>query len=337
MKSATYWNALEKRGNCLIKNIEMKYSVGALLYSPALNHKIAEAVTGGILGEPYSLALCLEDTIAPDMVETAELQVKETLRQIYEASLMRSMYLPKIFIRVREPEQVNRIFSGIKRYQKILTGFIFPKYTVANAVAYHRALLEVNGRSEETLYMMPILESGDLINFRTRTETLGAIKDQIDAMADVVLNVRVGGNDFSNEFAARRHYDETIYDILPIAQLLGDILTVFSREYVISGPVWEFFSSDNDEWKKGLRQELKLDKLNGFIGKTVIHPKQIPVVNEILKVTSKDFEDAKAILNWDNSGLQVGKSFGGERMNEVRTHYNWANKTILLSELYGIV
>ena len=82
---------------------------------------------------------------------------------------------------------------------------------------------------------------------------------------------------------------------------------------------------------------MKLDKLNGFIGKTVIHPKQIPVVNDMLRVTSKDYEDAKTILNWGNSGLQVGKSFGGERMNEVRTNYNWAKKIILLSELYGIV
>ena len=53
----------------------------------------------------------------------------------------------------------------------------------------------------------------------------------------------------------------------------------------MSGPVWEFFSSDNEEWKRGLRNELKLDKVNGFIGKTVIHPKQISVVNEALKVS----------------------------------------------------
>ena len=163
------------------------------------------------------------------------------------------------------------------------------------------------------------------------------MKAKIDSVKDIVINIRVGGNDFSNEFATRRHYDETIYDILPIAQLLGDILTVFSRDYVLSGPVWEFFSSDNEEWKRGLRNELKLDRLNGFIGKTVIHPKQINVVNEALKVTNKDFEDAKAILNWDENGLQVGKSFSGERMNEVHTHINWAIKTITLAGIYGVI
>ena len=321
----------------MIKNIEIKYSVGALMYSPALNNKIAKTVIKGDLGDKYSLAICLEDTISPDMVETAEFQVKETFRQIFEAFQKQRIFLPKLFIRVREPEQMWRVFEAIRPYHSILTGFIFPKYTVSNAKAYNEALLHINEYADQRVYMMPILESKDIIDFRTRTEILGNIKDCIDSMNDYVLNVRVGGNDFSNEFAARRHYDETIYDILPIGQLLGDILTVFSREYVVSGPVWEFFSSDNDEWKNGLRKELKLDKLNGFIGKTVIHPKQIQIVNEMLRVTSKDYEDAKAILNWDNSGLQVGKSFGGERMNEVRTNYNWAKKMILLSELYGIV
>lgn len=321
----------------MIEEIELKYSVGALLYTPALNGKIAEAVTEGKLGNKYSLALCLEDTISEDLVEAAEKQVGESFRCLYEKASRENRSLPKLFIRVREADQLERVFDRISPWQELLTGFIFPKYSLPNAEAYQEALLRVNERAKHKIYMMPILESGDIIDFRTRAEVLGGIKDKVDSVKEFVLNVRVGGNDFSNEFAARRHYDETIYDILPLGQLLGDILTVFSRDYVVSGPVWEFFSSDNDEWEEGLRRELKQDRLNGFIGKTVIHPKQIPIVNDMLRVTSKDYKDAKAILNWDSSGLQVGKSIGGERMNEVRTNYNWAKKIVLLSELYGIV
>lgn len=321
----------------MIDNVEEKYSVGALMYSPALNGKIAEHVINGSLGHKYSVALCLEDTIAPSMVAEAENKVAKTFENIYNSFENTNIYIPKVFIRVREPEQVLRVFGKIRDYHALLTGFIFPKYSVDNAAEYNQALLKVNEISTKKLYMMPILESVDIVDLRSRVDTLGKIKDSIDSMSDFVLNVRVGGNDFSNEFGTRRHYDETIYDILPIAQLLGDILTFFSREYVVSGPVWEFFSSDNDEWKEGLQRELKLDRLNGFIGKTVIHPKQIPIVNEMLKVTRKDYEDAKIILNWGEDGLQVGKSSGGERMNEVRTHYNWAQKTVLLSKLYGII
>lgn len=320
----------------MIKDIEKKYSVGALLYTPALNYNIAEAVINEKFGNKYSLALCLEDTISSDMVEIAQQQVYETLRQIYNTFQNKKMFLPKIFVRVREPQQIPKIFGMIEEFNEIFTGFILPKYTITNARIYNKEIIQINEKTSKRIFMMPILESGDLVELRIRKEALYMIKDYLDSVQEYVLNVRVGGNDFSNEFAVRRHYDETIYDILPIANLLGDILTVFSREYVVSGPVWEFFSSDNDEWKEGLRKEMKLDLLNGFIGKTVIHPKQIPIINEMLKVTEKDYKDAKTILKWDDSGLQVGKSFKGERMNEVRTNCNWAKKITLLAELYGV-
>ncbi len=322
----------------MIENLEEKYSVGALLYTPALNKKIANSVITEKFSKPYSLAICLEDTIADDSIELAEQQLGYTIKKIAQDHMRVEFYLPKIFIRVRSSEQLLRIYYELEEFmEETVVGFIFPKYTLKNADSYNEAMKEINNASSKTFYMMPILESRDIVEYATRYKVLVELKKKIDLVKELVLNIRVGGNDFSNEFAARRHYDETIYDILPIAKLLADILTVFSRDYVVSGPVWEFFSSDNEEWKRGLRNELKLDRLSGFIGKTVIHPKQISIVNEALKVSHKDYEDAKEILNWDENGLQVGKSFAGERMNEVKTHTNWAYKTMALAELYGVI
>lgn len=133
------------------------------------------------------------------------------------------------------------------------------------------------------------------------------------------------------------HIDETIYDILPVSQLLCDILTVFSRDYVVSGPVWEYYSSNNDEWAIGLKRELKYDVLNGFVGKTVIHPNQIPVVVDSLKVKKQDYDDAMEILSWrDDSALLVGGSAQKERMNEVNTHLRWAKRVASLAAVYGV-
>ena len=321
----------------MIKDADIKYSVGALMYSPASNKKIAEAVISEKYGNQYSLALCLEDTISDDCVEEAEQQLICSLKTIYERRKITEFYLPKIFIRVRRPEQISRLFGEIEKEQELLCGFIIPKYSVDNAIDYNEQILHVNEISQNKIYMMPILESGNIVDYATRRETLLETKRNIDDVSEYVLNVRVGGNDFSNHFAVRRHYDETIYDILPIAHILSDIITVFGREYVVSGPVWEFFSSDNNEWKYGLERETKLDKLNGFVGKTVIHPKQIPVVNEALKVSKKDYQDALSILGWEQSNaLQVAKSIDGERMNEVKTHGNWAIKTVALAKIYGI-
>ena len=143
----------------MITNIELKYSVGALLYCPALNNKIAKNIAAEEFGNKYSLALCLEDTIAPDMVEQAEQQVRETLKQIYQVKQsVSATYIPKLFIRVREPQQMKRVFEAVADYQEILTGFIFPKYTLSNAKQYNEQLLEINNKtSTHTIYMMPIL------------------------------------------------------------------------------------------------------------------------------------------------------------------------------------
>lgn len=316
---------------------EIKYSVGALLYSPALNEKIAEAIISGQFGTNYSIALCLEDTIADTAVEHALNQLENTFKKLYKAFAVQQIELPKLFVRVRNPEQIETVFRRVFPYIDIFSGFIFPKYSLANADRYNQEFLKVHALSSKTFYMMPILESEDIVDYVTRATVLVSLKEKIDSMKDYVLNVRVGGNDFSNAFGVRRHVDETIYDILPIAQLLGDILTVFLRDYIVSGPVWEYYSSENNEWAEGLKHELKYDVLNGFVGKTVIHPKQIPIVVESLKVDRKDFTDAMEILSWtSDKELLVGSSSEKERMNEVNTHLRWAQRIAALASVYGI-
>lgn len=311
------------------------YEVGALLYCPASNKGVADSVISGKFGNRYSLALCLEDTIAEERLQEAEENLLTILAKLKNSG--NEIHIPRIFIRVRNPEHLKKINIITKDYKELISGFIFPKYSINNADKYNAIMREINESSKRIIYMLPILESKDIVEYSTRYEVLTEIKKKMDSVHEIVLNVRVGGNDFCNEFSVRRHYDETIYDILPISNLLADILTVFSRDYVVSGPVWEFFSSDNNEWKTGLQRETKLDVLNGFVGKTVIHPKQISVVNESLRVSQKDYEDAKAIMAWkDDEILLVGKSSGGERMNEKKTHENWAQKTIILAEEYGI-
>ena len=204
-------------------------------------------------------------------------------------------------------------------------------------VPWFQTIEKVLEESPKKFYMMPILESEDIIDYASRPAVLAQLKNKIDAMKEHVLNVRVGGNDFSNAFGLRRHIDETIYDILPISQLLCDILTVFSRDYVVSGPVWEYYSSSNKEWVEGLKRELNLDVLNGFVGKTVIHPNQIPFVAESLKVKKQDYDDAMEILSWSSDKeLLVGGSAQKERMNEVNTHLRWAKKTVALASIYGV-
>ena len=153
-------------------------------------------------------------------------------------------------------------------------------------------------------------------------------------MEELVLNIRVGGNDLCHMFGFRRRSTESIHSLRPIANILSDIMTVFGMDYVVSGPVWEYYNGTN--WKSGLEAELEQDKLCGFVGKTVIHPHQISVVNNAYQVSENDLKDAQSILNWDPDHRSlVSGSIQKERMNEYKTHYNWAQKIVMLSEVFG--
>ena len=55
-----------------MKNSSLYYSVGALLYCPAVNGSIADSIINERFGKNYSLALCLEDTINDSFVEKAQ-------------------------------------------------------------------------------------------------------------------------------------------------------------------------------------------------------------------------------------------------------------------------
>lgn len=318
-----------------MKDDILYYSVGALLYCPANKESIADSIINEKFGTKFSLALCLEDTINDAFVEEAEQVLTASLYKIYMQHQISSFYLPKIFIRVRNPEQIRRLTKNIGNSIEIVTGFIIPKFNLDNAKLYINEIIRANEMVSKKLYMMPIYENSSIVDIRNRGDVLYSLKDMLKEVEDCVLNIRVGGNDLCHLFGFRRHSDESIHRIKPISNILSDIITVYGLDYVVSGPVWEYYSGNN--WEKGLLQELKDDKLCGFIGKTVIHPNQISVVNKAYQVSESDFNDAREILNWNkNSNSFVSGNKAGERMNEYKTHINWARQTVYMAEAFGI-
>ena len=318
-----------------MKNDVLYYSIGALLYCPANKESIADSIIHEKFGNKFSLALCLEDTINDDFVTEAEQTLIESINKIFINYQKQPFYLPKIFIRVRNSEQIERLTKAFKEGIEIITGFIIPKFNSDNATEYINQLIKANELVSKKLYMMPIYENSSIIDLRNRTDILYSLKESLSPIEELVMNIRVGGNDLCHMFGFRRHSDESIHRIKPISNIFSDIITIYGMDYVVSGPVWEYYAGDN--WEKGLSQEIQDDKLCGFTGKTVIHPNQIPIINRAYQVSRNDFNDAQAILNWNrNSNSFVSGSEAKERMNEYKTHINWAQKTVFLAEAYGI-
>lgn len=318
-----------------MKNATLYYSVGPLLYCPANDESIVHSLVNQKMGVSYSLALCLEDTINDHFLEDAENKVVHTINALYEQSFIKEFYMPKIFIRVRTSHQITNLMERFGASGSLITGFVLPKFSAESADGFIDATLAVSKNASRKLYMMPIIENPNIINLKTRYDILYDLKAKLDRVEEYVLTIRIGGNDLCHYFGMRRLGNESIHSIRPIATILSDIYTVFGMDYVIASPVWEYYNGEG--LYNGLANEAKEDRLNGFVGKTVIHPNQIAIINETYKVLATDLSDAKAILNWD-AGLSalVSGSENKERMNEYKTHYNWAQKTIFLSEAFGI-
>ena len=316
-------------------DIILSHSVGALLYCPANTESIIDSLVNNKFDTPFSLAFCLEDTIRDDLVKEAEDQLIRTLQAIQEYSQTKSFYLPKIFIRVREPGQASELYTRLEHAVSVLTGFICPKLSQHNIDSYVDEIKAINRIAAKPVYMMPILESPSMIDLRSRYQLLYSWKEKLDLISDRVLNIRVGGNDLCHAFGYRRTNSQMIQQIQPVYQILADIMTVFGMDYVVSGPVWEYYAGDG--WDLGMSRELSHDRLNGFIGKTVIHPKQIMLVNQAYRVSQADYDDAVSILDWDpKRSSMVSSSIESSRMNEYKTHYNWAKKILVLAQIYGI-
>ena len=89
-----------------------------------------------------------------------------------------------------------------------------------------------------------------------------------------------------------------------------------------------------DEAVDGLLREVVLDKANGFVGKTIIHPSHARFVNGMQSVIKEEYDDARQIL--DAKGGVV-KSSKGNKMNEINPHKSWAQTVIYRAKAYGVI
>ena len=314
----------------IIQEEYLPYAVGGLLYTPATNENVAANIVSGVWPCLTSVALCLEDSIQDSALEYAEKQLGNTLDR-----LVNCPNLPLLFVRVRNPEHFEHVSTALGERNRLLAGYIFPKFDLSNADRFLSVLDRVRS-VYGGMYAMPILESPAIAGIASRRESLTGLNEKLLQVKDRILNIRVGGNDFSNIYGIRRSVCRMIYDAGVIRDILADISNVFSPNFVVSGPVWEYYGDDiNAPWAAGLRRELELDLMNGFTGKTAIHPSQLPLIYDSLKVSEEDYADACRILNWSES--LAGVSGGcGKRMNEVKTHSNWAGKILIRKQIYGL-
>lgn len=367
-KKHLFYKAPEAVTNNSDKKI-LSYALASTLYMPATRPNIYQDLVDRKHPSLTSMVICLEDSIGDHEVEAAESKLLEEFQMMknsLESGILIKNEMPLVFIRIRSVEQFLRIMNRLEDSVDLLTGIVIPKFNAAIGSIILKELESYN-HSGHTLYAMPILETKKIIEKETRMEELLSIKTVLDAYKHLILNVRIGATDFCGLYGIRRNIDTTVYDVAIIRDCISDIVNVFLREdspYVVSGPVWEYFSTKErmlipqlretpfrkrygeagskmrtqliDKQMDGLIREVLMDITNGLTGKTIIHPTHIKPVQALNVVSYEEYLDANNIIQNGNGEIGVIKSSFSNKMNEIKPHYYWAQKILLKSKVYGV-
>ncbi|MGX8905907.1 HpcH/HpaI aldolase/citrate lyase family protein [Streptomyces netropsis] len=341
-------------------------ALGATLYSPGTRPALARDILKQAERGVVSMVLCLEDSIGDDEVAGAE---ENLVRQFAELAAAGAAgpeggCVPLLFVRVREPRQITDLVRRLGPARRLLSGFVLPKFTEERGVPFLEALTEAENACGRRLFAMPVLESPELLHLETRTETLAGIARTVEKYRDRVLALRLGVTDFCSAYGLRRAPDMTAYDVQLVASVIADVVNVLGRAdgsgFTVTGPVWEYFRVPERMFKPqlrrspfagpaealrtalirhdmdGLLREIQLDRANGLQGKTCIHPSHVAPVHALSVVSHEEFSDAQDILRPERDGGGVLRSAYTNKMNEVKPHRAWAERTLLRAEVFGV-
>ncbi|MFD0827888.1 HpcH/HpaI aldolase/citrate lyase family protein [Neobacillus sp. M.A.Huq-85] len=348
----------------------LSYGLGATLYMPATRPNIHQEILSKKHEGLTSLVIDLEDAVGDLEIGRAEEKLVKELSKLFEElnrQFLRFEDLPLMFIRIRDCRQFQRLKEKLGKAIKLLTGVVLPKFSSEDGEVLLKLVREIHS-PQHPFYAMPILETAKVIQKETRLDELLKIKKLLDQNRELILNVRIGATDFSGLYGIRRSADTTVYDIAILRDCIADIINIFQRgddPYIVSGPVWEYFSAKERMLKPQLRQtpfrerygdeglklraelidqnmdglirEVLMDIANGLTGKTVIHPSHIKTVQALNVISFEEYMDACTIVEAAGGHLGVVRSGFANKMNEIKPHYVWAKKILLKSQLYGVL
>ncbi|MEV5881340.1 HpcH/HpaI aldolase/citrate lyase family protein [Streptomyces sp. NPDC052020] len=337
-------------------------ALGATLYSPATRPRLAEDVLKQAGRGVVSMVLCLEDSIDDADVPAGE---ENLVQQLTDLARRPGADLPLLFVRVRAPGQIPDLVRRLGPAVRTLSGFVLPKFTEERGEPFLEALATAEAECGRRLFAMPVLESPELLYRESRVQTLEGIFRAVDRHRDRVLALRLGVTDFCSSYGLRRGPDMTAYDVQVVASVIADVVNMLGRAdgtgFTVTGPVWEYFRVQERMFKPQLRQspflqvqaaelraqliehamdgllrEISLDHANGLLGKTCIHPSHVLPVHALSVVSHEEFSDAQDILRPERCGGGVLRSAYTNKMNEVKPHRAWAERTLLRAEVFGV-
>jgi citrate lyase beta subunit len=290
--------------------------LGASMYVPTTQSVENLVAVGNGVKFPNlrSVIFCTEDAVRSDELEGALTNLRRALREFTSNGNE-----PMRFIRVRNPEILSRCMR-MGNITKV-SGFVLPKITNRNVMYYLAQFSD-----GDHFQIMPTLETRECFDGKEMATLRKTLTDDERAKSRI-LCLRIGGNDLLNVVGVRRDPRRTIYDT-PVGEVIKRLVGEFKPYgFGLSAPVCESMA-----YEEVLREECRLDLLQGLFGKTAIHPSQIDIIHSEFRVDPLDLEEAEAILKPDAPAVFKMN----DRMCEPTTHRIWARDIVERAQIYGV-
>ena len=327
----SYAHQITERHAMVRPHTHHPYQLGASLYMPATRQDIWQVISRKKLSTINSIIICLEDAVSHTDVDMALLQL-QTLLHTWAAHLDSvnepadgATYQPQqptrplVFVRPRSPAMLQQL-AGFEHID-LLDGFVLPKVDMYSLSNWRMACQEL---SAEQL-LMPTLETAAFFDPHHNQELAIAFKE---AFIQPIFALRIGGNDLFAALRLRRPKNSILYDS-PIGTLTYQLLGCFvPHGFYLTAPVFEYL--DNPTL---FMQELTRDVSLGLVGKTVIHPSQIALVQQAYCVPMSILDEAQAILH--SEAKAVFKY--NDTMLEPATHRAWATEVVNRAQVFGTI
>jgi len=283
-------------------------NLGATLFVPSTHKDLPDIINRQKYPKLKSVVIDLEDALNDSELDQAKDIVKDLLLSYEKNSLL-------VFIRPRNPENLKDILT-YKHVDKI-DGFILPKFSLDNADMY------LNLLNDTKHSFMPSIEGKELFD----RDALKRLKNILLEYKERILLVRFGLEDMLRQLSMKRSCEYSVFDYAACASVLGDLLAIFkSAGFVLSGGVYPCFKD-----KEGFVKDVKRDLREGLFSKTIIHPSQIDIVDELYKVSQDELREAKELLDSSQAVINLeGK------MGEVKTMSPYAKEVIKRAKVYGV-
>jgi len=284
--------------------------LGASLYVPATHPDMPAIANGQKLAGLRSVIFCTEDAVSAKDLPQALAHLEVMLAGM-------DPMLPTLrFVRVRNVEVMRQV-AAMPGAEK-LDGFVIPKATRHNIEDYMAPIAYTDH------VIMPTLETAEV--FCDEELRLLRAKLMEPHIKPRILALRIGGNDLLALLGVRRPRHVTVYRT-PLGAVIARLVTTL-RPYGfhLTAPVFEHIDLPGL-----LADEVAEDMLHGLVGKTAIHPLQIPMIEDHYRVSKSDVAAANLILHKDAPAV-----FGHDgSMCEVTTHRTWAENILTRLGSFG--